>query len=111
MAEAVRDLPFVSCYIDDLIVFSTTVEEHMEHLRTVFERLKKVQMTLREWGRSCSTTREDFGHKGLANPKHSSRSKKLPRAEKLLQYNKHPGRGAPGLKGEGGKVINLKALG
>lgn len=48
MAEAVRDLPFVSCYIDDLIVFSTTVEEHMGHLRTVFERLKKVQMLVKE---------------------------------------------------------------
>ena len=30
---------FCSAYIDDILVFSDTVEEHIEHLRLVFQRL------------------------------------------------------------------------
>ena len=33
MAELVRDLPFCSCYVDDLIIWSTTMEEHYNHVR------------------------------------------------------------------------------
>ena len=32
-------IPFSYTYIDDLLVASTTSEEHLRHLRTVFERL------------------------------------------------------------------------
>ncbi|BHF71714.1 hypothetical protein SprV_0401477400 [Sparganum proliferum] len=37
--RVLRGLPFVYAYIDDLLVASSTAEEHMEHLATVFDRL------------------------------------------------------------------------
>nr|VZI44021.1 unnamed protein product [Spirometra erinaceieuropaei] len=39
-------LPFVYAYIDDLLVASSTTEEHMEHLTTVFDRLQQFGVVL-----------------------------------------------------------------
>jgi len=39
MAELARHLPFCSCYVDDLIIWSTTMEEHYSHARQVMQRL------------------------------------------------------------------------
>jgi len=36
-----RDLPFVIPYIDDLVICSKSKEEHIEHLRAIFMRLKE----------------------------------------------------------------------
>jgi hypothetical protein len=33
-------LDFVQCYVDDIVVYNDTVEEHQIHLQIVFERLK-----------------------------------------------------------------------
>ena len=38
---------FVIVYIDDILVFSRTLEEHLEHLRLVIERLEEVQLKLK----------------------------------------------------------------
>ena len=40
------DLDFVFVYIDDILVASSSQEEHEEHLRVVFERLKKFKLRL-----------------------------------------------------------------
>ncbi len=29
------------CYIDDIVVYSDTVEEHLQHLKAVFDALDK----------------------------------------------------------------------
>lgn len=41
MHMVLRNLDFCYVYIDDLLIASTNIEEHLQHLRVVFERLKK----------------------------------------------------------------------
>lgn len=36
-----RDLDFVTCYIDDILIASMSAEEHKKHLRLLFSRLRK----------------------------------------------------------------------
>ncbi|KII61927.1 Transposon Ty3-G Gag-Pol polyprotein [Thelohanellus kitauei] len=39
MDSVVQDLPFLYVYLDDILVFSNSVKEHLEHLKRLFERL------------------------------------------------------------------------
>ena len=39
MHSVLQDLPFLFVYLDDILVASTTEEEHLSHLRTLFTRL------------------------------------------------------------------------
>ena len=38
---------YLSAYLDDLVVFSNTWEEHLQHLRTVLQRLQEAGLTAR----------------------------------------------------------------
>ena len=38
---------YVSAYLDDLVIFSTSWEEHLRHLRAVLQRLKEAGLTAR----------------------------------------------------------------
>src|SRR6266496_2354478 len=39
-------MKYALAYLDDLLVFSSTIEEHLEHLEEVFRRLRKSKMKL-----------------------------------------------------------------
>ena len=41
MNSLLQDLPFVFVYIDDILIFSSSIEEHRAHFRQVFERLQR----------------------------------------------------------------------
>jgi cleavage and polyadenylation specificity factor subunit 1 len=41
MDQCFQDLNFLFTYLDDHLIFSASVEEHLLHLRTVFERLEQ----------------------------------------------------------------------
>ena len=45
MDSVVRGLEFTAAYLDDLIVYSETWEEHLAHLRVVFQRLREAGLT------------------------------------------------------------------
>ena len=51
---------FVSGYIDDVLVFSRTLEEHMEHLCLVIERLREANLKLKP--AKCRKEVEYLGH-------------------------------------------------
>ena len=47
MDDLLGDLPFCVVYIDDILVFSSSPEEHMQHLRVVLDRLQSAGLVLR----------------------------------------------------------------
>ena len=42
-----KDLPFAMAYLDDIIIYSSTPEEHLEHIRTVFEKLCDAKLSMK----------------------------------------------------------------
>ena len=45
--EVLTDCNFAMGYLDDIIIFSKTEEEHLQHLEEIFERLKKAGLKLK----------------------------------------------------------------
>ena len=41
-------LPFVFGYLDDVLIFSPSIEVHLKHIRQVFERLRKADLRLKK---------------------------------------------------------------
>ena len=47
MTGVLKDLPFAMAYLDDIIIYSSTPEEHLEHIRTVFEKLHHAKLSMK----------------------------------------------------------------
>ena len=47
MDKVCRGLSFVTTYLDDVLVYSATVQEHQQHLELLFQRLSSAGLTLR----------------------------------------------------------------
>lgn len=47
MDEILYRLPFVRVYLDDIVIFSKTIEEHLEHIGEVLDRISKYNITLK----------------------------------------------------------------
>ena len=45
--EVLRGLPFAFGYLDDILIFSSGIETHLEHLRKVFLRLREAKLKLK----------------------------------------------------------------
>ena len=45
------DLPFVTTYLDDLLIYSKTPQAHKQHLEVLFDRISNAGLTLR--GNKC----------------------------------------------------------
>ena len=46
VSKVIEGLPFAFGYLDDILVFSTNIKEHLEHIRVLFQRLKEVDLKL-----------------------------------------------------------------
>jgi len=57
MDETLQGLPFVTIYLDDILVYSDSVETHDQHLRVVFQHIRDAGLTLK--GTKC--------HNGLSS--------------------------------------------
>ena len=63
MQDMLRDLDFCHCYIDDVVVASATPEEHLHHLRILFERLRNSKVLAKGTKAKLFRTSCDFlGH-------------------------------------------------
>ena len=47
MDQVTAGLEFTAAYLDDLIIYSTTWEEHVDHLRQIFTRLHEASLTVK----------------------------------------------------------------
>ena len=62
MQNCMGELNFVYCliYLDDLIMFSCTTEEHLHHLRIVFDHLREYNLKLKP--SKCSLFKEEINY-------------------------------------------------
>ena len=47
MTDILKDFDFAIAYIDDIIIFRTTVEEHLSHINQVFETLCNTKLSMK----------------------------------------------------------------
>ena len=62
MNRVVGDLPFVLAYIDDILIFSESESEHIEHIRIVLDRLRDATLKLKK--AKCSFFKEQINYLG-----------------------------------------------
>ena len=46
VGKVIEGLPFAFGYLDDILVFSTNIKEHLEHVRILFQRLREADLKL-----------------------------------------------------------------
>jgi hypothetical protein len=51
------DLPFVAVYVDDIVIFSDTAEEHRVHVQTVLDRLTHANLIINQENAAFSVPR------------------------------------------------------
>ena len=47
MTRILKDFDFAIAYLDDIIIFSRTAEEHLSHIRKVFKKLRSVKHSMK----------------------------------------------------------------
>ena len=68
MDEVLRDLPFCRYYIDDIVIWSRTMAEHLQHLEIVFQRLRESGLKVHPGKCVFGASSIDFlGHRISAN--------------------------------------------
>ena len=48
MTGILKDFPFAIAYLDDIIIFSKTPQEHLSHIRMVFNKLKSANLSMKK---------------------------------------------------------------
>ncbi|KAL5569179.1 hypothetical protein UlMin_025754 [Ulmus minor] len=63
LRKQLNELLFVVVYLDDIVVYSTTMEEHKKHLEMVFQKLRENQLYVKREKCAFAQTRINFlGH-------------------------------------------------
>ena len=47
MTGILKDFNFAIAYLDDIIIFSKTAEEHLDHIKQVFEKLRSTNLSMK----------------------------------------------------------------
>lgn len=83
MTKILGDLPFVQCYLDDVIIFSKNIEEHQEHVKIVLERIRSENLKLNK--NKCQFGRDEIRFLGFQI---KNGSKKIPKdkIKSLLEF-------------------------
>ena len=65
MNDVLKDFlgKFVIVYLDDILIFSKTLEDHMMHIRKVFEKLRKEKLLINL--KKCSFVKKELVYLGF----------------------------------------------
>ena len=63
MTSILKDFPFAIAYLDDIIIFSKTPQEHLSHICMVFEKLKSANLSMKK--SKCSFFSKEIQYLGL----------------------------------------------
>ena len=47
MTDILKDFSFAIAYLDDIIIFSKTLQEHLSHIRKVFKKLRSAKLSMK----------------------------------------------------------------
>ena len=47
MNKVLKDMPFTVIYLDDILIYSKTVEDHLDHLKKVFHKLQNAKLSMK----------------------------------------------------------------
>ena len=47
MTGTLKEFNFAIAYLDDIIIFSRTAEEHLSHMAQVFEKLRSAKLSMK----------------------------------------------------------------
>ena len=61
MNQVIKGLPFAFVYLDDVLIHSPDIETHLQHIRILFERLRKVDLKLKDSKCNYFKTRSILG--------------------------------------------------
>ena len=62
MTGILKDFPFAIAYLDDIIIFSKTPQEHLSHICMVFKKLKSANLSMKNY--KCSFFLEEIQYLG-----------------------------------------------
>ena len=62
MTGILKDFPFPIAYLDDIIIFSKTPQEHLSHIRMVIEKLKSASLSMKK--SKCSFFTKEIQYQG-----------------------------------------------
>ena len=48
MMGILKDFPFAFAYLDDIIIFSKTLQDHLSHIHMVFEKLRTANLSMKK---------------------------------------------------------------
>lgn len=83
MNQVLSDLPFAKCYLDDIIVFSKNLEEHVQHLEAVFMALHKANLRVHRDKCVFAVSEVEFLGNKIGNGCRSPTREKI---EKILNF-------------------------
>ena len=58
MTGILKDFPFAIAYLDDIIIFSKTPQEHFSHIRMVFKKLKSASLSMKKTSNAVSSQKK-----------------------------------------------------
>ena len=62
MTGILKDFNFAIAYLDDIIIFSKTPQEHLSHIRMVFKKLKSANLSMKK--SKCNSFSEEIQYLG-----------------------------------------------